>query len=1020
MRKIVLIIIAWFSLTGASAQQHVITGKVKSTEDGLELPGVSVVVKGTAVGATTDTNGNYTLDVPASGTTLVFSFIGMVTQEIEIAGRTTVDVFLASDVKQLSEVMVVGYGTQDRESITGSITRVKGSDIQNLPVTTYEQALQGRTPGVQISSASGELGSAVKIRVRGASSVTANNQPLVVIDGFIVTTTDQTNFTDNNTSNPLADLNPNDIASVDVLKDASAAAIYGSRASNGVILITTRRGSQGKTKFNFNYSTGTSQPTHLRTFLNNTQYAEMFTAAAKNSGYPTDAAGLNTAWADYGGGPYTGNGTFTDLVGRGTNDNWNKAAYRTGRISQYDLSASGGNEKTKFFTSLGYLDQTGIIIRNSLNRFSARFNLDQIVNDKLKFGLSINQVYSMKNNVPENNQFNSPLESNAIAPIIAIRDRTGDYNDSTYYANPFRAIANSKDKSTQFRNFSNLYGAWDIVKGLNFRSEAGVDVLALYEYGWQGAKFPVSAGTPSSGKYGTSRVINYNVNNTFTYSKELNEVHSFQLLVGQSLQKSTAESAFIQGQGLPTDNFQYLANAAQNTAFSSSLTSFSYVSYFGRLNYKFSNKYLLSASIRNDGSSRFGRNTQYGWFPSASVGWILTEEGFIKDLGIDRAINFFKLKGSIGKTGNSEISNFASRGLYSSTFFGDRAGLYPTQIANNDLSWEKTTQTDVGVEYTLANNRISGGVDYYIKNTNDLLLALPLASTSGYSSTLRNLGKMTNKGWDIYLNTRNLVGKFKWTTSFNISFYKNKVTDLNGQPILPTGRSLNAALVGQPLGIFYGVPYAGVDPVTGDALFTLADGTTTNNWSKASQTANFRVLGNPNPTHYGGITNTFEYLGFDLTVFGQWSYGNKIYQSGGVFQSSGFTNFGLDNQTLDQLHYWKQDGDITNVPRPELDMNNGARTSGRYVSDGSYFRFKTITLGYSLPKAVLDKFKISSVKIYATGQNLFTMTKYQGNDPEINYTAPNATTQSANLANGVDYYSAPQAKSLIFGIKLGF
>jgi len=431
MRKIVLIIIAWFSLTGASAQQHVITGKVKSTEDGLELPGVSVVVKGTAVGATTDTNGNYTLDVPASGTTLVFSFIGMVTQEIEIAGRTTVDVFLASDVKQLSEVMVVGYGTQDRESITGSITRVKGSDIQNLPVTTYEQALQGRTPGVQISSASGELGSAVKIRVRGASSVTANNQPLVVIDGFIVTTTDQTNFTDNNTSNPLADLNPNDIASVDVLKDASAAAIYGSRASNGVILITTRRGSQGKTKFNFNYSTGTSQPTHLRTFLNNTQYAEMFTVAAKNSGYPTDPAGLNTAWADYGGGPYTGNGTFTDLVGRGTNDNWNKAAYRTGRISQYDLSASGGNEKTKFFTSLGYLDQTGIIIRNSLNRFSARFNLDQIVNDKLKFGLSINQVYSVKNNVPENNQFNSPLESNAIAPIIAMRDRTGEYNDST-------------------------------------------------------------------------------------------------------------------------------------------------------------------------------------------------------------------------------------------------------------------------------------------------------------------------------------------------------------------------------------------------------------------------------------------------------------------------------------------------------------------------------------------------------------------------------------------------------------
>jgi len=1015
MRKIVLIIIAWFSLTGASAQQHVITGKVKSTEDGQELPGVSVVVKGTAIGATTDTNGNYTLDVPANGTTLVFSFIGMVTQEIEIAGRTTIDVFLVNDVKQLSEVLVVGYGTQDRESITGSITRVKGSDIQNLPVTTYEQALQGRTPGVQISSASGELGSVMKIRVRGASSVTANNQPLVVIDGFIVTANDQTNFVDNNTSNPLADLNPNDIASVDVLKDAAASAIYGSRASNGVILITTRRGSQGKTKFNFNYSTGTSQPTHLRSFLNNTQYAEMFTAAAKNSGYTTDPAGLDAAWSDYGGA-----GSFTNLVARGTNDNWNKAAYRTGRISQYDLSATGGNDKTKFFTSFGYLDQTGIIVRNALNRFSARLNLDQIVTDKLKFGLSINQVYSLKRNVGENNVFNSPQESNAISPIIPIKDKTGEYNDSTFYANPFRALANSKDKSTQFRNFSNIYGSWDIVKGLNFRSEAGVDFLSLYEYGWQGTKYPTSAGTPNSGKYGTSRVINYTINNTFNYTKEWNDVHSLQLLVGQSFQKSTTESAFIQGQGLPTDNFQYLANAAQNTSFNSALTSFSYISYFGRLNYKFNNKYLISASLRNDGSSRFGKNVQYGWFPAASVGWILTEEQFIKDLGVDRVINFFKLKASMGKTGNSEISNFASRGLYSSTFFGDRPGLYPTQIANNDLSWEKTTQTDVGVEFTIANNRISGGVDYYSKNTNALLLARPLPTTSGYISTLRNLGKMTNRGWDIYLNTKNIVGNFKWTTSFNISTYKNTVTDLDGQPILPSGRSLNAAIVGQPLGVFYGVQYAGVDPKTGDALFTLADGTTTNSWAKASQTQNFRVLGNPNPLHYGGITNTFEYKGFDLTVFGQWSYGNKIYLSSGVFQASGFTNFGLDNQTLDMLHYWKQDGDITNVPRPELDMNNGARNSSRYVSDGSYFRFKTITLGYSLPKALLDKFRISSLKIYATGQNLFTMTKYKGNDPEINYTSPNATTQTSNLANGVDYYSAPQAKNLIFGIKLGF
>jgi TonB-linked SusC/RagA family outer membrane protein len=626
----------------------------------------------------------------------------------------------------------------------------------------------------------------------------------------------------------------------------------------------------------------------------------------------------------------------------------------------------------------------------------------------------------VKKNVPENNQFNSPLESNAIAPIISIRDATGEFNDSTFYANPFRAIAASRDNSKTWRNFSNIYGSWDIIEDLNFRSEAGIDFLSLYEYGWQGSKFPVSAGTPNSGKYGTARVINYNINNTLTYNKSINDVHTFTILLGQSFQKSMSEFSFIQAQGLPTDDFKYLANAGENTAFSSSATEFDYVSYFGRINYKFGNRYLLSASLRNDGSSRFGADKQYGWFPAASVGWILTEEQFMKGMGIDNTLSLLKLKSSIGVTGNSEIGNFASRGLYTSNYFGARAGLYPNQLENSNLSWEKTTQFDVGIEFGLLSNRISGGVDYYTKDTKDLLLSLPTPATSGSTSALRNLGKMTNKGWDIYLTSKNIDGDFKWTTSFNISMFKNEVTDLSGQPILPTGRNLNAAIVGQPLGIFYGAEYAGVDPANGDALFRLADGTTTNSWTQASAAENLKVLGNPNPKHYGGITNTFEFKGLELTVFGQWSYGNKIFNSSGVFQSSGFTNFGLDNQTAEMFDYWREEGDVTNVPRPQLDMNNGARTSSRYVSDGSYFRFKTVTLGYTLPMSIVERIKFNSIKLYVTGQNLLTFTDYKGNDPEVNYTAPAATTQSANLANGVDYYSAPQAKSVIFGIKLGF
>lgn len=1023
MKRILLLTFTALSILTSSellAQARTITGKVTSSEDGSALPGVNVVLKGTTIGAVTDIEGNYTLTAPNEGGTLVFTFIGLISQEVDINGRTAVNVVMQPDAKQLAEVVVVGYGTQERADVTGSITKVKGAELQNLPVTSYEQALQGRAPGVQISSPSGELGAAMRIRVRGSSSITANNQPLTVIDGFIVTSNDQTNFVDSNASNPLADLNPNDIESVEVLKDASAAAIYGSRASNGVIIITTKRGGKGKTKFNLNYSTGVSKPTHVRSFLNRDQYIQMFKDAAANSGFTTDNAGLNDAWAQLGGGTYAGTTSFSGLVAGGANENWNQDAYRTGRISQYDLSAAGGDEKTKFYASFGYLDQQGIIVGNDLSRISGRLNIDHSVSDKVRFGISINQVYTKKNNIPENNSFGSPLEANAIAPIYPYRDSTGDYSAVTYYGNPFRGLNNFKDISTTWRNFSNIYGTWDITKNLNFRSEAGIDYLGLYEYGWNGSKMPISIATPSSGKYGTSRVINYNINNTLTYNRTFAEKHSLQVLVGQSFQNSSSQFSYEQGLGLPLDDLKYLASASQNTSFSSSATAFAYTSVFGRLNYKFGNKYLLSASLRNDGSSRFGQNKKYGWFPSASVGWIVTEESFFKGLNIDNVVNFFKLKASLGVTGNSEISNFASRGLFTSTNFGSRVGLYPTQMVNNDLSWEKTVQWDIGFEYTIVDNRISGGVDYYTKNTDGLLLSLPINPTSGFTSSLRNLGSMTNKGWDIYINTRNLVGAFKWSTSFNISMYKNKITDLSGQQVLPSGRNLNAAIVGQPLGIFYGVEYAGVDPENGDALYRLADGTTTSNWSVASQIANYKILGNPNPLHYGGITNTFEFKGFDLSVFGQWSYGNKIFNSSAIFQQQVFANGGLDNQTADMMSYWKQKGDVTDVPRPDFNAANGNRTTSRFVSDGSYFRFKTVTLGYNIPRALTDKIKFNSIRVYVTGQNIFTITNYKGNDPEINYVTPGVSTQSVNLANGVDYYSAPQAKSIIFGIKLGF
>ncbi len=1022
MKKLYMLVLwAVVPISLTFAQTKSVKGTVKDSK-GEPIPGASVLVKGTLKGVSTDADGNFEIEIPSDSQKVLLNVFYLGMKPLTVSSDADLsNLIMEEDVKELKEVIAIGYGTQEKIDNTGSISTIKGKDFANVPVTSYEQAIQGRAAGVQISSASGELGAAMTIRIRGSASVTASNQPLVVIDGFVATTDNQTNFEDNNASNPMADLNPNDIESIQILKDAAAAAIYGARGANGVILIITKRGSGGKTQFNANFSMGISQPTHLRKFLNSDQYVEMFTAAAKNSGYTTDNDGLNQAWTDYGGG-----GTFSDIVKQGNNENWNKAAYQTGIYSQYGLSATGGNDKTKFYASFGYLDQKGMVISNTFKRLSGRINLDHTVNKWVTVGLSTNQVYDVKNNVPENNVFQSPYEANAIAPILSIKNPDGSYNNDPYYANSFEGIANFKDKSTEFRNFSNAYAAINILPSLTFRSEIGLDLLNLYEYGWQGAQFPILAGTPSSGKYGTSRVINYNTNNYLTYTKTLAEKHHVQATVGQSYQNSSSEYSSMQGQGLPSDDFKYMENASQNTSFSSSSTNFTFTSFFARLNYNFSHKYLIGLSLREDGSSRFGANNRYGWFPAASLGYVISEEQFYKNLGVSNYVNLFKLKSSIGVTGNSEIGNFASRGLYNSTFFGANGGLFPSQLPNKDLKWEKTTQWDIGLELGMFQSRINAGVDYYIKHTHDLLLFRPIPSTAGYlndagsSSTLRNVGSLQNKGWDFYINTQNLVGKFKWSTSFNISTYKNTVTDLNGQPILPGSRNLNAAVEGQPLGVFYGVQYAGVDPANGDALFYLADGSTTNNWSKANQPANYKVLGSPNPKNFGGITNTFSFKGFDLSIFGQWSYGNKIYYSSGIFQSSGFTNFGLDNQTVENLSYWKQPGDQTDVPRPELDKNNGARTSSRYLYDGSYFRFKTMTLAYTLPISLVSKAKFTSVKIYVTAQNWFTITKYKGNDPEVNYTSPDASTQTINLQNGVDYYNPPQAKTLIFGITAGF
>lgn len=972
--------------TSATAQTRAVSGRVTDAT-GSALPGVTVLERGTTNGTSTGADGSFSLSVQP-GATLVLSSIGFETQNVVVGDRTTVAVSLKSSATELGEAVVVGYGTQTKADVTGSVTQLSAKDVENVPTVSFEQAIQGRAPGVQINQSSGKLGAGVQIRVRGSSSVTASNQPLYVIDGIPVTSQDV--GSDTEPLNPLADLNPNDIASITILKDAASSAIYGSRASNGVVLVTTKQGRQGKTKVNVGYYVGTSETTRRRKFLNAEQYKELFSEAATNEGY--DPA---EQFADNG----------LD-INSDVDQNWSDEPFQRGKVSQYDFNVSGGDAKTRFYLSTTYNDQTGIIIGNRYRRGSARINLDHSISEQLKVGFNLSLTRSVNDRTPNDNAFSNPVQLNALPPIQPkIDPATGQLNKNTLYYNNLQDLENGRNRAGTYRSFSNVNLQYQPVKGLTLRTEAGADFLNLNEELYR------AAGTQDGGNtgYGYSnqvQVINYTTNNTATYLKTIGEDHSIEALAGFSFQRSDAQGTSAEGRGFPNSEFTKVASAAIKTAGSGSdRDGFSFVSYFGRVNYAFRNRYLISGSVRRDGSSRFGANNKYGTFGAGSVGWVITEESFLKD---NRFVNFLKLRASYGLTGNAEIGNFASRSLFGSLPYADQAGIAPgTVLGNPNLTWESTAQADLGLEFGFFDNRISGEVDVYEKKTTDLLLSRPLRYSGGYTSVTENIGSLRNRGLEISLNTRNIDKEFKWNTNFNISFNRNKITSL-AAPI--QSQYLGSVREGQPIGIFYGRKYAGVDPANGDALYYTAEGTTTNNPALAS----LQIVGNPNPDFQGGITNTFSFKGFDLSALGQFTYGNDIYNAAGIYQSVNGDYF--DNQTIDQLKRWQKPGDITNVPQARLYASNGTQVSSRWVTGGSFFRVKNITLGYTLPAELVKRGRMSSVRVYVLVQNLATITNYDGYDPEVNTAAFGA----ANYLIGHDFYTPPLAKTFQAGINVGF
>ena len=967
--------------------QSPVTGKVTDARDGSPLSGVTVTIKNTTSSTVTGADGAFTISAPANST-LVFSYIGYQTLERE-AGNVLV-VALAPGENALSEVVVVGYGTRIKREVTSSISKISNRDFENLPLPSFESALQGRAAGVFINQGSGKLGQGMNIRVRGISSISANQQPFVVIDGVPVVS--QALGSASEPDNPLATLNPDDIESIEVLKDAASAAIYGARASNGVILVTTKSGKAGRTKINFGAFTGWSDPTKKQKFLNADQYRELFTAAAENSDF-----GALDAEEEF------GLETGTDDWSSTNNTNWTNEAFQRGRINQYNLALNGGDAKTRFLLSGSWNEQKGIIIGNKLNRGNVRLNLDHTLSSRIKIGTNLSLAKSDNYRVAGDNDFANPVQLNAIPPLHPKYDANGKLNRNTLYYNNLIDQEASSNLATTYRSISNVYGELTISPSLMFRSQVGLDWNNLQEEQFLGRQ--TLDGAPAGLSYNnqvTSNIVTYT--NTLNFSRRLGEEHNLDGLAGIEYQQGKTTGASVQGRAFPSNRFTKIASAAIIESGSSSETGFAFASYFARANYKFKDRYLLGASFRVDGSSRFSENERYGAFPAVSAGWIISEEAFMKSSNV---ISFLKLRGSLGRTGNAEIGNFSALSLYEAAAYADVSGLIASQIGVPDLRWERTDQMDIGLDFGFLNNRISGEIDYFNKNTRDLLLNVPLPSTNGFTSITKNIGSMENKGWEFVLNANILTGAFRWTASANLSTYKNKVTKLVA-PVPPGQRTMGRLSVGQPYGQFYGKMYMGVDPDNGDALYLAADGKTTNLYNEAIDT----IVGNPNPDFYGGFNNRFSYKGFDLDIQCQFVKGADVYNIAGFFQSVNGDYF--DNQTVDQMNYWKQPGDITDIPQPRLYSGNGAGKSSRWVQDGSYFRIKTVNLGYNLPRSWVNRARIENARIYVAGTNLLTLTNYKGYDPEVN------ATYIGNINLGHDFYTPPQSRTISVGINLGF
>jgi len=1035
--------------TQAFSQNATIKGKV-SDDKGEGVIGAAVSVEGTTNGVSTNLEGNYSLSLAAKGkVTLVFSALGYEKTKRSInvsdAKEYTLNITLGSGAVVLKEAVVIGYGTEQKRDVTGSISTIKSKDIVSNPIPSVDNALQGRIPGLQIQSSGGVAGSQTRVTLRGTNSIAAGGQPLYVIDGLIINTSDISPNNLGSGVNPLADINQNDIESIDVLKDAAAAAIYGSRAANGVIIITTKKGKSGATKFDAGVSQGNVNPTRILEFLNAKEHLALRDRAAD---FDSSVTGFKkdrpyTVLGVWNGKDYT-RSMADSLVNAGyfnkDENNWIKQTLRTGTTKNAYVSASGGNEKLRYYLSGNYYQYNSFLKGNNFDRFNAKVSLDNQALSNFNLGADINFAYSINNRVGTGDNGGLGWAQQKL-PYLPIFNSDGTYNDP--YSNPIWKLNNSSFQTRNLRSFSSVYAEWLISKNLKWRSSVGADLTNQVEYEFNFRNILDSTSQSSA----WDRRTNINIitsSHYFVYNKELKEKkHIMQFTGGMELTSRKQDGVGIEGVGFVNDYFTRPGNAILKTQNSYNYTTgSSFISYFLRGVYKFKEKYFLNASARYDGSSKFGADHKFGLFPAASLGWLASDEAWVKKA---KAISYLKVRGGVGLTGNDNIGDFQSIGYFTSNggYLGS-GGIAPGALANPGLRWEKSLTSNAGFELGLVRNRIYLNLDLYQRISSDMLLPFYLPTSTGYSTILINSGKMENKGVEISLSTKNIEGAFTWSTDFNVSFNRNKVLDVQNQPPdnFESGQpGEGRVLQGYPVGQSYVVRFsriAGTDgsvvlrdknhnPIKGkngnDSLLTYKAGESIYLDSMGNEMLyrdagffyNQRVArGNPMPSMFGGINNRFTYKGFELSFLFYFQLGNYIYDDPAKRQIGLWKT---DAQRREILDAWNTSGQNTTVPG--LTRYKDAVNSDRFLYDASFVRLRNLTFAYTFPESLTSKWHINKFRIYVSGNNLLTFTRYPGWDPEVIRNV-NTNSQQGNVSFSGPSYQTPQARTIITGINFNF